>query len=152
MRRWAAIALLLLSACAGPADAPEQQIARLVENGEAAAEARSVDRLKELMAPDYADESGRHRRDVLRLAQVYFLGHRSIHLLTRVQDIQIQGPDTATAIVLAGMTGTPVDDMDALLNQRADLVRFDLRLARDGDDWQVIGATWRRAVVEDFLD
>ena len=49
------------------------------------------------------------------------------------------------------MAGRPIESTEALLDVRADLMRFDVEFVREGDDWRVRAADWRRAELNDFL-
>ncbi len=147
----AAVLLLLLGACGPEPLSPQQQVRAYIAAGEAAAEARELGRLRALIAPDYADELGRTRPLLLRIVAGYFLRHKSIHILTRIQRLKITGDDSARVLVYAATASTPIGGVEQLLGLRADLHRFDLRLGRDEEgEWRLLSATWRRARLEDF--
>lgn len=141
---------LALAACGGPEGSPEEQIRRLIEDGEKAAEARDISALGELVADGYQDARGYDRRTVLRIAQGLFLRNREIHLFTLVRDLRVEG-EAASARILVAMSGRPIESARALLNLNADLVRFDVGFAREDGAWRVRSADWRRADVNDFL-
>lgn len=150
-RGWAGAALLgLLVACGGPETPPEAQIRDLVARAEQAAESHDLSVFKEAVADDYQDNHGYGRQAVLRLIQGMLLRNRQIHLLSLVRDLQVQ-EDAAQVRVLVAMAGRPIDSAEALLNMRADLMRFDAELTRDGDQWRVRSVDWARAEVADFL-
>lgn len=146
----AAAALLLLFACGGPEQSPEAQIKDLVSRAEQAAESHDMSVFKDSVADDYRDNHGYDRRTVLRLVQGMLLRNREIHLLSIVRDVWVQDA-AAQARVLVAMAGRPIESADALLNVRADLMRFDVQFARDGDEWLVRSVDWQRAEVSDFL-
>lgn len=141
---------LVLSACGGEEQTPEARIEALIAEGEQAAESRDVPALGALVSDHYQDPRGYDRRTVLRIAQGLFLRNQSIHVLTVVRDLRVAG-DTASVRVLAAMAGRPIESVEALVNVRADLMRFDLELAREDGDWLVRSADWRRAELSDFL-
>jgi len=141
---------LLASACGEPAASPEARIKSLVEQAEQGAEARDISVLGDLVSADYGDGRGYDRRAVLRIAQGLFLRNREIHLLSLVKDLKVNG-DTAVARVLVAMAGRPIESVQALVELRADLVRFEIEIAREDGDWRVRSADWRRAEVSDFL-
>ena len=54
--------------------------------------------------------------------------------------------------MFVAMAGGPITNAEELLLIRADLYRFDIAFADEGDnDWKVIGADWRRAERSDFI-
>ncbi len=122
-------------------------------SGEAAAEGRSLTEFKALVSERYRDRAGRTRRDLVRLAARYFLGHRSIHLLTQIQRMELIDPERAQLTLIVAMAGRPFPDTAQLSGFRADLYRFDLELAlEEGAGWQVTSGSWRRVGEEAFLE
>jgi hypothetical protein len=146
----AVLALLLSAACGGPEGTPEAQIRELVDRAEQGAENHEISVFRASLADDYRDNHGYDRRTVLRLIQGILLRNQQIHLFSVVRDIRVQA-DTAEARVLVAMAGRPIESADALLNVRADLVRFDVQFVREGNDWLVRAADWQRAELDDFL-
>lgn len=143
--------LILLGACGGPPDTPEQRVRNLIRQAQEAAEARDWRALGDLVADDYRDKSGYDRRQVLRLAAGYMLRNQRIHLFTRIASIDAPSPDQARATVYAAMAGSPVGGVEQLFNLSADLMRFDLELRTDADgDFRIVHAAWKRARPEDF--
>ena len=150
-RRWAGVAALgLLVACGGPEAPPEARIRDLVARAEQAAESHDLSVFKEAVADDYQDNHGYGRQTVLRLIQGMLLRNQQIHLFSLVRDLQVQ-EDAAQVRVLVAMAGRPIESAEALLNVRADFMRFDAELKRDGDQWRVRSVDWERAEVADFL-
>lgn len=141
---------LAVAACGGPEQPPEARIKTLIAEGEQAAESRDISMLSGLVSDDYQDQRGYDRRTVLRIAQGTFLRNREIHLLTLVRNLQVDDA-AASARVLVAMAGRPIESVEALINIRADLMRFDVELVREGGDWLVRSADWRRAELNDFL-
>jgi hypothetical protein len=145
------LCIVLLATACGRGGSPEDQVKRFVKAGEEAAEARDIGALKELISEEYADGRGRSRRDIVAIAARYLLSNRDIHILTRIGELVFSGPDRVDLVLFVAMTGRNVSDLDTLLNMRADLYRFDLRLAREGGHWRLAGADWREAGPEDFF-
>jgi len=144
------ILVLILSAC-GPEASPEQQVRDTLAALEAAVEKRSLGAVGDFIADDYADTWHVDRNTVLRSLLAYLQGHQSIHLLTRVAEIQLDdASQQALAVVFVGMAGVPVESPQALLTLNADLYRFEIGLRRDASDWQIIKASWRPAMIDDF--
>ncbi len=143
--------IFLLSACSEDKDNPEVRIRNMVSAMESAVQQRSLDQVKELVSSDYKDEWNGDRRAALRSLLFYFQGHQSIHLLTRISDIQLNDDASqARVIVYVGMAGQPVDKSESLIDLNADLYRFDVDLIADGDEWLVSSARWEKARVENF--
>ncbi len=147
----AACWIFLIASCSKDTGSPEEQIQKLVSNMEAAVEQRSLDSVRELVDDEYRDEWNGSRRAALRALMFYFQGHQSIHLLTRINDIQLNDDaSTANVIVYVGMAGKPVAESESLIDLNADLYRFEIKLIADGSDWLVSSATWQRARPENF--
>jgi hypothetical protein len=143
--------ILLLPGCSEDADSAEAQIRGMLSSMETAIQERSLDNVKSLVSPDYKDEWHPDRRAALRSLLVYFQGHTSIHLLTRVSDLVISDDEkTATLVVFVGMAGKPIENADYLVALNADLFRFEVDLVNDGDDWLVAGTSWQRVRPESF--
>lgn len=141
-----------LLACGDAPSTPKQEIKRAIALGVQAAEERDLGKLGDLVAEDYQDDKGYDRRSLLRLAQAYLIGHRSIHLFTRTRSIEISAPKRATAVILVAMAGEPVQSSEHLINIRADLYQFEIVFVGEGDSkWRATGGHWQRASIDDFL-
>ena len=143
--------LAILSACSGDPDDPEQQIREMISAGEEAVEARSIMTVLDFIADDYLDKQGRRKKEIQRLVAGYILRNKSIHLLTRVQQVALNEDKTRADVILyVGMTGVPVTSADQLMLLRADFYRFDLFMKLEEGDWRVASGSWRQARLEDF--
>lgn len=107
---------------------------------EAAAEARDASELRDLVADDYGDPAGRDAADVRNLLHGWLVAHPSVNLLVRIDSIELEGTELARVRVTVGMLGREAKG-ESDWDLAADIERLDLRLARDGGDWRVIGAT-----------
>ncbi len=146
------VLMVVLGACGDDNQDPKAAIRALIVQAEQAAEAHEIGDLKPLVAASYRDTQGHDRDGILRLAQFYLLQNRSLHLFSTIKSIALDDPETARATVLVAVSTTPVEDATQLLRLRAELLRFELRLALlDGARWRVTTAQWRRAGPEDFL-
>jgi hypothetical protein len=135
--RNALIAAACLFAACGSRPTPEDEIRALIASAETAAEARDAGALRELVADDYRDAEGRSADDIRRYLHGYLIAHQSIHLMTRIDAIEIEGPEVARAQVTVGMLGREsASDWDLA----ADVQRIDLRLAREDGEWRVTRA------------
>lgn len=131
-----------LTACGG-AESPEQQVRKVIEQMEAAAEERDAGELIEHLSKNYRDDHGQGADEASRHARGYFIANQSIHLLTRVEKIDFPSSEEALATVLVGMVSQEAD-ASAAWNLAADLYRFEVALVRESGAWKVSHARWRR--------
>lgn len=64
-----------------------------------------------------------------------------MHLITRIDSIELEGTELARVEVTIGMLGR--EAAGESWDLAGDVWRFDLRLAREGGDWRVIRADWQ---------
>ena len=147
MKAWGIpVALAVLAAGCGASD-PETEIRALLTAAEGAAEARDVGFFRDATGANYRDARGNDREAMLRMMRGLFIANQRIEIVSRIDEIVIEGRDAARAVVHAGMVGRRTDAslIDGL---DADLYRFDLELVNDGGNWQIIGADFKRALGE----
>jgi hypothetical protein len=110
---------------------------------ELAAEARDVGDVMKNISDHYSDASGMTQEDAARYLRGYFIANQSIHLLTRIEQVEFPATDEARANVLVGMVGR-----EAAASSRwdlaADLYEFDVTLRREDGDWKVTYARWQQ--------
>jgi len=145
----AAIAPVLaatLAAGCGAGD-PEGDIRALLAQAEEAAEARDTGFFADLLGTAYRDSRGNDRDEAIRMLRGYFLANQRIEVVSRVDEVVLEGKDAARAVLHAGMVGqrTGAGLLDGV---KGDLYRFDLELVNDGGDWRIIGADFGRALGE----
>jgi hypothetical protein len=145
----AASGLALALGCS-EAETPEQRVREVLAALEEGAQQRDAGAIREHVSDGYSDGNGNDKRTVTQLVAFHLLQNQSVHLLTRVQGLEIPAPGQAQASVLVAMAGAPIDGPDALIALRADLYRFDFDLAEEDGDWRIRSAQWRPAAVEDF--
>lgn len=144
------IAAVALAACfvagCGTSD-PEAEIRALLVAAEEAAEARDAGFFAGLVGENYRDARGNDRAMIVRTLRGYFLANQRVEVVSRIDEVVIEGGDAARATLHAGLVGQRTGA--ALLGGLdADLYRFDLELVNDGGEWRIIGASWRRALGE----
>jgi hypothetical protein len=93
-----------------------------------------------LIADDYRDGAGRGADEIRRYLHGYLIAHQSIHLITRIDAIEVEGMEVARAQVSVGMLGR---ESNSNWDLAADIQRFDLRLAREDGEWRVTRAGWQ---------
>lgn len=144
MRRPLLLFVLALTACGG-AETPEQQVREVIGQMETAAEARDVGDLMEHLSNSYRDAYGQGADEASRYARGYFIANQSIHLLTRVENIEFPNTEEARATVLVGMVSRDADaGVKAGWDLAADLYRFEITLLRESGAWKVSYAEWRK--------
>ena len=143
-----AVALLVL-ACSDNAISPEDEIRQFIEAGVEAGENRSVDDLSELIHPDYSDQSGYNRKQLGKLLRVYFFRHKTIHLFTRIDEIELLTDNEANVRLHVAMAGTVISDVNALSSLSARIYRFELQLFKQ-QEWLLRHASWAPANIADL--
>lgn len=149
---WRALCLsaaLSLVACGGDRLSPEAEVRQFVARGVEAGEARSIEAVEALLHPDYLDQKGFNRAQLLKLLRAYFFRHKNIHLFTRIDEIRWLGDGEAEVRLFVAMAGSVISDVSALPSLRARLYRFELRLLRD-DRWRLQHARWEPANLADL--
>ena len=147
MKRWLTAGLVgaaLAQGCA--ASDPEVQIRALLASTEAAAEARDTGFFADTLGDGYRDASGNDRDGVLRMLRGYFIANQRVEVLSRVDEVTLEGEDAARAVVHAALVGQHPGG--ALLGIDSDLYRFELELVNEGGEWKIIGAKWSRSLGE----
>ena len=141
-------AALLTTALVGCSTSdPEAEIRELLAAAEQAAEARDTGFFRDLIGTSYRDARGNDREQLVNLVRGLFIANQRVEIASRIDAVELEGADAARAIVYAGMLGQRAG-AELLGGMSADLYRFELELVNDGGDWQIIGATWRRAAGE----
>jgi hypothetical protein len=136
----------ILSAC-GDADSPERQVRQVIAEMTDAAEARDVGELVQHLSLEYRDAHGRTPDEVARYVRGYFIANQSIHLLTRVEDIEFPMLGEARARVMVVAFSREADAASQLVTQgkNVEAHEFKLALRREEDgEWKVHFAEWGR--------
>ena len=139
----AAVAAGCISCSAGDDD--EAELRLLVESAEVAAEERQTGYFRSLLADSYADNRGNNHERMIDIFRGYFLMHPSLEIVTRINTIELMGSDAAEISLLAGIVGQRAGGL-LLGGVDGRLYDLDIELIRNGGDWQVIGASWDRAL------
>jgi len=143
---WAGI---VLPACSGGANSPEDQIRAFIASAVAAAEQRSSDDLAQMIHGSYLDQRGFNKKQVTGLLRAYFFQHKNIHLFSRIGEIEILGDNQATVKLHLAMAGSVIADIDAISALRARIYSFELRLVKQ-DEWLLQHAIWAPASIVDL--
>jgi hypothetical protein len=133
--------LTILCSCADH-QSPEEAVRSVITSMEKAAEARDVGDLVEHISERYRDGYGQGRDEASRYVRGYFIANQSIHLLTRIEELDFPSEQEAQATVLVGMLGR--DAGAATWDLAADVYRFKLKLLREDGEWELTYAEWVR--------
>jgi hypothetical protein len=147
VRRLLAAALLLCAlapACSRP---PEDPVAALLAELEAAAEARDADRFAERLAAGFQGAHGLSRPEALAQLKRYLAAYESVSLEVHGVEAERQG-DAAHVLCLVAFSGhaRKAFGLEGLLPPSA-VYRFELDAVDDGGTWRVRGAAWEPAEV-----
>lgn len=134
-----------LAGC-GSRSTPEDELRAVMAQAEAAAEDRDAADLLGLVAADYRDDRGNDAGEIGRYLRGFLIANQSIHLLTRVDDIEIMGEGVARVRATVGMLGREAAaGGDAGWDLAGSVYEFDLTFARDDGEWRVTRADWQPA-------
>lgn len=137
------IVLLALPAACGRSGA-DAEISALLDEAEAAAEARQTGYFRSLLSDDYVDARGNRKEDLVNRIRAYFLLNSDVEIVDRIQEITLHGDDAATVVLQTALVGR--GQGRGLLGVDGDLFRLELELLRDRSDWHVVGANWERLI------
>jgi hypothetical protein len=141
----AALAAAIVAGC-GVSD-PEAEIRGLLAAAEEAAEARDAGYFGDLVGEGYRDSRGQDRTELLRVLRGYFLANQRIEIVSRIDEVALEGTDAARAVLYAGLAGQR-SGAQPLAGIDASLYRFELELVAEGGEWRIIGADVSRALGE----
>ena len=143
--------LFLLLGCS-TGTSPEDRVRSFLDEAERAVEENDLRTLREMISPSYSDTAGRGKTDIANYLAYRVLQQKSIHLFVSVDTLHFPQPDTAEVSLFAAMTGTPVESSHALFDIQADMYRFDITLHETAEGFEVIGASWRPALLDDLVE
>lgn len=139
----------LVASCTESGLSPQDEIRQFIETGVEAAENHSLDDLGARLHPDYLDQKGYNKKQLVTLLRGFFFRHKNIYLLTRIGEIDLIADNQAVVNLHVAMAGTVISDIDALANLRAQLYEFELLLIKN-DEWRVQYSKWRPASIAEL--
>jgi len=142
-------AIVLMQACSGTSETPEDEIRAFIKSGVVAAENRSLDGLNDLVHDNYLDQKGYNRQRLNSLLRFYFIRHKNIYLFTKIEEIDLLAENQAIVRLYVAMAGSVISDVDAIAALRAQIYQFELQLTKE-DDWLLHHASWRPASIIDL--
>jgi len=138
----ASIAFAFLAAC-GDSDSPEAQVRATIDAIEHAAEERDVGGVADHVSEQFRDSYGQDGKELSRYIRGYFIANQSIHLLTRIGNIEFPTSEEARVKVTVAMVGREAAEANAW-NLAGEIHDFDVVLRREDDEWKVTYAKWGR--------
>jgi hypothetical protein len=131
----------LLAGCSTPDD-PKVALRAVVTAGEEAAEARDLSALMDFVSPAFADEQVGDREGLKNYLRGYLMTHQSVHLLTRIDEIEFPYRDYARVELTVGTLGRETASATAF-DVAADVHDLVLELQLVDDKWKVVRAERR---------
>jgi len=144
-------AIIILSVSCSSEKTPEIIAADFISLCETAVSKRDARSLRNVISDDYSDNKGRTKKDIAAIASGYLLRNRKIYVFSILDQVFQTEQNNLSVTVLVALAGKPVTDRTILLSMNADMYWFDLVLGQERDGWKLFSATWRQALVEDFL-
>lgn len=141
-------AMLLVACSAGVT--PEQEIRALLLEAEIAAEERDVGDFSRLISPQYGDQYGHDKDELLRLLRLQMIRNQVIYLWLQIAEINVISDASAEATVRVAMAGGPLHSFEDLARLGAELYRFELELVKESGKWRIARAAWDHALETDF--
>lgn len=137
--RVALLLAVLLTGCG--AENPDAEVRAMIEDMETAVEARDTGYFRGVIADSFRDARGNDRGRIIDLIRGFFLANPRIEAIVRVEDVTLDGPDSARVTVQAALLSAAGGR--SLLGVDGDLYSADLELLRIDGEWRLIGADWR---------
>ena len=134
-----------------PSTTPEQIVDNFVTACEKSVEKGSGRELRNLIAEDYMDSAGRTKQDLGAIASGYLLRNKEIYCYRLIDSVIINEDDSISARVLTALAAQPITDVAILPQMNSDIYWFDITIAEQNNDWKLVNATWKQAMLEDFF-
>ncbi len=141
-------ALLLLgvalTACSEDPETPQARLRATLDAAEQALQQRDLGAVMGFVHPEYRSNDGQDYRLLRAQLMGYLLRHKRIHILYRVERIEIS-PETADAVVTlyAGVAGDAQQSVDRFDQWHGDLLYLELGFHDDASEgWLLTHARW----------
>jgi hypothetical protein len=146
--------LLLAQLIWGCSDGPlsaDDQLRNTLREAESYIQARDLSSTLGFIHQEYRDNNGHDLPQLRAMLAGYFLRHKSIHILSKIDRIEVEEGGRAKVLLYAGLAGSAEEREASLSQWRGDLLRLNLTFLQQDDDWMLIEAEWRRATTQDFM-
>ena len=140
------VLILVLANCTeSTTNTPEDRVKATLVALEVAAEKRSLSDFMEHFSDDYHDHLGNTADRVRLLVQLQYMRNHTIHILSKIQSLTIEG-DTALVEISAAMAAREADLDGEASGLRADTHHFSVVLSSPDDQqtWLIESASWDR--------
>jgi cation diffusion facilitator CzcD-associated flavoprotein CzcO len=134
----AIVAASLGTTACGERSTPEQQVRAVIAAAEDAAERRDHGDLMAFVSPDFQGGRGEDVREVSRMLRGYLLANPSVHVATRIDQIEFPYEDMARVQLTVGTLGREAGPLDVAAGAQA----VELELQHEDGDWRVTRAEW----------
>ena len=141
---------IILQSCT-TTTSPEQIVEDFITSCETSIEKGSGRELRNLIAENYRDSSGRTKKEIGNLVSGYLLRNRAIYSYSLVNLVKINEDDSISARVLTALAAKPITDISALPTLNSDIYWFDIKITSEDADWKLIDASWQQAMLDDFF-
>lgn len=129
---------------------PDEIANIFIAAGEEALLARNGRAVRSLISDEYTDDNSRTAQDIRAIATGYIGRNQSIHIYSRLHSVTKQG-NYIQATVLSAFAALPIENVSFLPEVNADIYWFDILLTNEDGTWRLLTASWRTAMVDDFL-
>lgn len=109
------------------------------------AENREWTELVDLIDGDYQDERGNDKLKAAGILRAFYLRNKSVHLLTRIESIDVSSPSYPIVTVYLAMARRPFTEETAANLPRTNMHKLTLELAEDGDSFTILSSRWEQA-------
>lgn len=144
------LAAFLLAGCGEP-EPPEKRVRQFIAEVEGMAENRQWTDMVERIDSDYQDARGNDKLKAAGILRAFFLRNKSVHILTRIDEISFPSPDSAMVTVYVAMARQPFTGEAAANFPRTNMHKLTLELAEDGDSFTILGSEWEPAAAGNLV-
>lgn len=139
-------------ACSQDPLTPAAQIRQVILAAQQASEQKEIGFWQDLISNNYKDANGYEKGEIIQVIRYHFLRQQKIYLMSRIKQIEPNGADQFSAVVLVAMAAKPIENVQSLTGLQANLHRFEVVFQRRSEGrWQVLNAHWREAALREFF-
>lgn len=134
----------LLVACGEP-EPPEKRVRQFISEFEQLAEDRQWTDMVDRIDGSYQDARGNDKLKAAGILRAFFLRNKSVHILTRIEEIRFPAADLAEVTVYLAVARQPFTGEAAANFPRTNMHKLTLELAEDGDSFTIMSSRWEAA-------
>ncbi len=142
---------LLLLGCGQAPLSKEQQLRQDLAQMEVLAEGKKTSELMAYFDESFRPDNGWSQKDIQRMLHFRFMKHKSVHITQVLKETEWLSDNEVRVEVAAALGGTPISDISAISEARAQLMKFDVVLQRHDDHFKIKSVKWQHAYPTDFL-